>query len=366
MSEHKTRIIPIIFILSAVLLWTTTITAFAVDMRNVENAYEETGSYLYHQGDPVCGSVGGEWVVLGLARSDFNLPDDYCSRYFESIEEYVSQHMGEKDRLDPHKSTEHSRIIVALTSIGCDATDVAGYDLTAAYGDFDYVKRQGINGPIWALIALDSGGYDIPEDKFAAEQTTREAIIEYILDNKCPGGGWALAGDEADVDITAMAIQSLSPYYEEDEDVKAAIDDGLKALSKMQQDSGGYFSYGAYNSESVAQTIVALTSLGIDPQEDERFIKNDCDLIDALMSFYEPGGAFHHVMDMPADGMATEQAYYALAAYDRFLDGETALYDMSDVETSTSTGLPWIWMVIGAAALLALVLIMAYRKKTKN
>lgn len=353
MNNHRRIIKPIIFILSVMLLWTTSITAFAANMTMIEEAYEETGANLYHQGEPVCGSVGGEWVVLGLARSDFNLSEDYCSNYYEMIEEYVEQHMGERDRLDPHKSTEHSRIIVALTSLGYDATDVAGYDLTAAYGDFDYVKRQGINGPIWALIALNSGGYGITENKEASDQTTEEGLIQYIIDSKCPGGGWSLAGDAADVDITAMAIQSLAPYYDENKDAKAAVDEGLTVLSQMQQADGGYYSYGAYNSESVAQVIVALTSLGIDPKEDERFIKGGKDLLDALMEFYAKGGAFHHVMDMPADGMATEQAYYALVAYDRLLDGETALYDMSDVEKSDSTELPWIWILIGIIALAA-------------
>lgn len=37
------------------------------------------------------------------------------------------------------------------------------------------------------------------------------------------------------------------------------------------------------------------------------------------------------------DGMATEQGLYATVAYRRFLDGETFLYDMSDVAISAGT-----------------------------
>lgn len=363
MRTHRKIIIPIATLFSAVLLWTMSITAFAVDSGSVREAYEKTGAYLYEQGEPEVGSVGGEWLVLGLARSDFNLPDEYCEAYYEKTAEYVGNHMDENNHLDPNKSTEHSRIILALTSLGYNPTDIAGYDLTEAYGDFEFVKRQGINGPIWTLIALDCGDYDVPEDDDAASKTTRAELLRYIIDNRCSGGGWAFSGDVADTDMTAMAIQALAPYYEEDADAKAAVDEGLGVLSQMQEDSGGYYSYGSYNSESVAQVIVALTSLGIDPQEDERFIKNGNTLVDALMSFYEPTGGFHHIMEMDTDGMATEQAYYALVAYDRLMDGNTSLYDMSDV-SGISSGKVYIWVAVGLAALAALIICLIYRGKS--
>ena len=54
-------------------------------------------------------------------------------------------------------------------------------------------------------------------------------------------------------------------------------------------------------------------------------------VIDALLRYYVKGGGFKHIMDSELDGMATEQAYYALTAYYRFLDGKTNLYDMTDV-----------------------------------
>ena len=48
------------------------------------------------------------------------------------------------------------------------------------------------------------------------------------------------------------------------------------------------------------------------------------------------GGGFRHLMaDKTVDGMATEQGYYALAAYYRFANGQTRLYDMTDVTVQT-------------------------------
>ena len=83
--------------------------------------------------------------------------------------------------------------------------------------------------------------------------------------------------------------------------------------------------------ESTAQIIVALTALGINPETDSRFVKNGNSAVDALCSYAINGGGFKHTLDGILDNMATEQGYYALTAYFRFLDGSTSLYDMKDV-----------------------------------
>ena len=201
-----------------------------------------------------------------------------------------------------------------------------GFDLLAGLTDMDYLKTQGINGPIWALIAFDSGNYPIP-----AGNVTRENLIETILDAQLPDGGWALSGEVSDPDMTGMALQALAPYYESHDAVKTAVDAALLTLSLMQEADGSFASVDGPSSESVAQVVVALTALGIDPDQDPRFIKNENSAWDALLCYYIPGGGFRHVSDGELDGMATEQAYYAMTAYYRMLEGKTALYDMTDV-----------------------------------
>ena len=99
----------------------------------------------------------------------------------------------------------------------------------------------------------------------------------------------------------------------------------------MQLYDGSYGSVDGSCSESCALVIVALTVLGMNPETDSRFVKNGISVVDALCSFYVDGGGFRHVTDGNLDGMATEQGYYALAAYERFLNEQTSLYDMSDV-----------------------------------
>ena len=192
--------------------------------------------------------------------------------------------------------------------------------------EMNYVTYQGINGPIWTLIALDSHDYAPQGD------VTREKLIDAILGAQLPDGGWDMMGKAADTDITAMAIQALAPYYDTNDAVKAAVDKALDALSAMQNDDGTFSTaFSGKTSESTAQVIVALTALGINPATDSRFIKNGVNAVDGLCSFYVDGGGFRHIASGDLDGMATEQSYYALAAYYRLLAGQTSLYDMSDV-----------------------------------
>jgi hypothetical protein len=206
--------------------------------------------------------------------------------------------------------------------------------------DMSYVKKQGINGPIWALIAFDCYGYAIPENPNAADQVTREKLIAYILEKQLEDGGWALSGTKADPDITGMAIQSLAPYYNTNAEVKAAVDKALDCLSALQYDNGGFGSIDGTCSESCAQVIVALTALGINPETDARFVKNGVSVLDAMCLFAVEGGGFEHIPSGGLNGMATEQGQYALAAYFRFLDGKTSLYDMTDVQIGGESEIP--------------------------
>ena len=294
-----------------------------------QTACRETGAYLQTQGAPTAGSIGGEWAVIGLSRAGL-LSDTAARSYERSVEDYVQQ--AGSVRLHHAKSTENSRTILGLTAAGYNAANVAGIDLTAGLTDMAYLRAQGTNGPIWALIALDCHGYDIPQCAEGEEQVTREGLVAEILSYQCSDGGWALMGDESDVDMTAMALTALAPYQEET-DVKAAVEQALTRLSNAQQDNGGFMSWGTANSESCAQVIVALTALGIDPAADSRFVKNGASPLDGLCAFACEGGGFRHSDEqMESDGMATEQGFYALVAYDRFRQGQTRLFDMTDIE----------------------------------
>jgi hypothetical protein len=292
---------------------------------------------------PNFGTGGGEWTVLTLARAGYAVPENYFEGYYSRIEAIVRESSGVLPGSSA-KKTEYSRLILGLSSIGKDSTNVGGYDLTAWLSSMSKVQYQGLNGPVFALLALDTNNYGIPDiDETsavtgytggAADQVTRQKLIDYILDKEikkgtADAGGWALSGTTPDPDMTGMAMQALAPYIA-DTTVAAAVNRGVTALSNIQLASGGFGSWGTVNAESIAQTVVALTAVGVDPATDSRFVKANGNIISALLEFFVDGGGFRHTLGTAVNGMATDQAGYALVAYDRYVKGQNSLYDMTD------------------------------------
>ena len=130
-----------------------------------------------------------------------------------------------------------------------------------------------------------------------------------------------------------MALQALAPYYDSNENVKAAVDRALAWLSGVQKDDGTFDSWGTVNVESCAQVLVALCALEIDPLDGFSFYQNGNTVLDGIMQFYNSeDGGFRHVLTTATNAMATEQSCYALIAYDRYVHDQERLYDFSDVE----------------------------------
>ncbi len=314
-------------ILSLVLaIFIVTSSAMAEDV-TIEDVIKETAQYIEESvPSPQIASIGGEWAVIGLARSKVEVPDEYYRNYYKTVEKYVKEHKG---NLHSKKYTEYSRVILALTSIGKNPADVAGYDLLTPLGDYEKTISQGINGAIWALIALDSKDYDIPQNLTAKIKATREMYIEYILDSQKEDGGWSLikSAPKSDVDITAMALTALSSYAHI-EKVNEAVEKALMMLSSIQDESGGFS--GAANCESTAQVLCALCSLKI-KLDDTRFVKEGKTVLDNLLSYRSDGG-FKHTSRGYVNQMATEQAFYSLVSLCRFENDMPEIMKMTDVE----------------------------------
>ena len=313
--------------LTLIIISGTFTTSFAADF-DINQVIAETASYIYKTiSKPQIGSIGGEWAVLGLVRSGVEIPEEYYQNYYKALEECVKERKG---ILHDKKYTEYSRVILALTAIGKTPKDVAGYNLLTPLGDYEKTVWQGVNGAIWALIALDSGNYDMPNNPNAKVQATREMYINHILEKQTSDGGWALSGDVADPDVTGMALQALSKY-QNNEKIKTATEKALDCLSNMQKENGGFSSYEVETSESCVQVLVALCELGISV-DDVRFVKNGKSVLDNLFTFYENGKGFKHIHEDSTNLMATEQCFYALVALKRASEGRNTLYDMSDAK----------------------------------
>lgn len=312
--------------LTLLIIFSISLQTFAFYTDKVDEVYKKVGNYIYETvKEPIVGTTGGEWAILGLARSDMAIPDEYFEKYCHAVEKKIKESDG---ILHNKKYTEYSRVIVALTSIGKNPEDVLGYNLLIPLGDYEKTIWQGVNGAIWALIALDCGNYDIPENSNAKVQATREMYINHILEMQTPDGGWTLSGNIADPDTTGMALQALSKYQDNGK-VKSATDKALECISNMQKENGGFLNYEEENSESSVQVLVGLCELGIS-LDDARFIKKGKLVLDNLLSFYDNEKGFRHTHSGGTHQMSTEQSFYTLVALKRVTEGKNSLYNMSD------------------------------------
>ena len=242
--------------------------------------------------------VASEWYIVGLSQSgsyDF-------SAYRNALETYL-------ETATVYSATARQKYALALKAAGSSSDYISR---TAS----DSIGQLGIMSWDYGLHLLNNG---------VSGSHSSEGVVNGILSMQLPDGGWAVIGENGDVDVTAMTITALAPHYPYNDAVHQAVDAGLELLSQRQLDSGGFVTMGAENPESSAQVITALSALGIDCQQDERFIKEGGSPIDGMLKFRLGDGSFAHSEGGGFNDSATVQAYYSLVAYERMTQGKGSL-----------------------------------------
>ena len=242
------------------------------------------------------------WVVMSLAALDMDDKADLDAFYAEALAQ------AKNPGFDP---TALQRSIIALTAVGYDARSLeGGFDAIAALG----ARMSGatlINARMAALWAYASGDYAVPADA----TLSKDALIASILADQQPGGGFALSGTEANADMTAMAISALAPY-QDDPEVRNAVNRALVALKDIQLPTGGFADNdGLPNACSTAFAVIALCAAGIDPAA-EWAVEGGATPLSALLAYgLQDGSGFAFEADGDRDENATEQGLRALVAY---------------------------------------------------
>ena len=316
-----------------------------------DEAYAGAKAYIQSAvSAPVVSYLFGEWAVLGQARAKVPLSEAYIAAYYEKVVAYVQKNMGADGVLvDPESRnptvTDNERIVLALTAIGKDPANVGGENLLKALQNKDIMKvtdtsNTDINGLVMGLLALNSRNYT----------SDTSWLVQAVLAQQKEDGSWSASADTkpvGDVDMTAMALQALAPYYKDggNETVNTAVEKALNWLS-------GKYRSGYDSSESCAQVVIALSALNLDANTDARFTKTvegkTLSVLGNLLQYRvaENGGFKHQFADKAVNEMATEQALCAMAAYARFTEKANALYDMTDAACAHRFG---EWQVTVAA-----------------
>lgn len=317
-----------------------------------DEAYAGAKAYIQSAvSAPVVSYLFGEWAVLGQARAGVELSDAYIQAYYDKVVAYVKANIGsdgilrKPDDKNTPVITDNERIALALTAIGKDPANVGGKNLLAALQDKDIMKvtdtsYTDINGLVMGLLALNSRNYT----------SDTSWLVQAVLAQQNEDGSWSASADTkpaSDVDMTAMALQALAPYYKDggNETVNTAVEKALSWLS-------GKYQSGYDSSESCAQVVIALSALNLDANTDARFTKTvegkTLSVLGNLLQYRvaENGGFKHQFADKAVNEMATEQALCAMAAYARFTEKANALYDMTDAACAHRFG---EWQVTVAA-----------------
>ena len=242
--------------------------------------------------------------------------------------------------------TDYAKWVLAIQAAGGDPSSLVynktkinllekiyNFHVRLNDGTVKNLYAQGLNAPIWSLIALDSVPETVPQDA----RYSKADLVRYIVKAQNADGSFALIqGSKGDVDITAMALQALAKHRNEN-GVEAAVQKAVQWLAAQQKENGGFASYYSNdNCESTAQTIIALTALGTDPAAAPFRMETGTTMLDALLYYHLGDGSFAHEANtygvLTANDLASEQAHLALTAYDRYAQNKETLYDMSGTE----------------------------------
>lgn len=308
-----------------------------------KNAVGATDTLLTSSVVASAGTSAADWYAMAVGRLQMESGEAYLARLKTRVEEAYRT----PDKLDARRATEWHRIALTVLALGGDptafGTDESGVPINLIADGVYYRGRtaslgtQGVNGYIWALIALDAGEYAVPADA----TDTRESLVAALCEAQLQNGGFALDGKIATPDLTAMAVTALAPYDATDTRVHACVERALAYLSAVQNAAGDYSSYGQPNAESTAQVVVALCTLGIDPAEDARFVKEGHGPVEALLAYRTADGGFAHIASGAANSMAGEQSLIALCALCRLRAGQPPFYAMSADQNAAGAGVPF-------------------------
>lgn len=268
------------------------------------------------------------WTVFSVARSGCKAEESWYRSYLDAVQEELNANGG---ALKSSFYSKYATAVLVYTALGLQPPE----ELLRPLSNYEKVCRQGINGPTWALIAVDSGGYDFLPDPAAKTVADRQTYVDEILSRQLGDGGWSLSGKggdpgPSDTDITAMVLQALSAYQDQ-KAVREAVDRALTCMSGRQLEDGGMGNYADEGcSESPAMMILALCALGLNP-EDERFVKEGGSLVDAVLRFRQSDGSFLHIRDNDSGTLlATSQSLLALTAVRRQNAGQASVYRITD------------------------------------
>ncbi|MBQ9957343.1 MAG: DUF4430 domain-containing protein [Ruminococcus sp.] len=244
-----------------------------------------------------------EWYILSLLHEgEYNFTE-----YRNSLEAYLSNNTVSS-------AVTKQKYAVILSVIAPQSPYISELSENT-------IGQQGVMSYIYGLHLMNSG--------IEVSGHTEKSVIEQLLSMQFDDGGWAVMGAYGDTDVTAMAMQALAVHMD-NTSVAEALEKAVDFLSHKQNEGGDYSGYGIPNSESTAQILTALSSLSIDAESDERFIKNGNTIFDGLSLYEVSDGVYSHITGGEASELSTAQVLNSLTAYKLMKQDKGTLYTFEE------------------------------------
>jgi len=322
-----------------------------IDFEKSDSTYKN--SYIFNT-DFLKNAQEHDSIRLLVSLSRFGYEDNYKG-YGAILKDTVVRSYKTFDKLSPDKSTPWHIISMGLMACGINPQDIKSEN-----GTIDLIKdgiwarnkktpleKDGPEALMRGLITMDAYTTLIPDN--ANPNYDRNVLIQTIMTYQKENGNFSTSSVISDPEITATAVTALAPYQHLDtvfgytrisdkrkysNTVGDIIYKALEYLSLNQSEDGSFSDFGKDNVRITSRTLIALCSLGIDPLSDARFIKNDNTLVSALLSLQNEDGSVSGNSEEKRVKADTVYALEALVAYNRFLNGETSLYNFTDCNFS--------------------------------
>lgn len=291
-------------------------------IKDIDKELETTLAYIKN-------NSANPWAALALSKFNIKAEESFIEEWAKEIK---------KEGIKDLSATDLETKIIALSSMGYSPYDFQGYDLVKELLNRD-INDFYNNEIVFALLAYNyaniSGQYKITEEKLI------NTLINSKLSYEVNGNrltGWTWFGEKIDPDMTGAVISALSPYYRgkkvagvDNEKVKIAIENAVNTLSIMQNASGDIIGQYGPASETNSFVIVALTSIGINPEGD-KFTKEKGDLVSALLSYKGDNGQYNHDDNLKNNYLSTEEALRALITLKEFKLNSIYDYYISNID----------------------------------
>lgn len=230
----------------------------------------------------------------------------------------------------------YAKAILGLSAIGVDPTDLTLVDGTTVNA-VDQMKAAAwdagdpyfIYSAPYVLLAYQQGDWD--------SEPQEQALIDYILGLQQEDGSWDTSWG---YDTMGMAIQGLAAYYNENAQVKQALDNAVEYL-RAHVRNDGLFPNSYDEAFSAAEVAIGLCAMGVDPDQVEN-AASGASLKDGILLKANAGNTGFTFNGSDNAG-TTERCFRALIAMSKMAEGTADQYNIYDFTSIPKTGASICW-----------------------